>query len=76
VDCWRSLPMPGRRPVTRESSRQDYVGQDPPSIRYLILAQAEDRALQTASVACANKRLAANRLEKQRVDDGNRAAVQ
>jgi hypothetical protein len=61
------------RPVR---SSQDYVGQDPPSVRYLILAQAEDRALQTASVACANKRLAANRLEKQRVDDGNRAAVQ
>ena len=61
------------RPV---HSSQDYAGQDAPSIRYLILARAEDRALQTASLACANKRLAADRLAKQRVEDGNRAAVQ
>ncbi len=55
---------------------QEYTGQPKPSIRYLILAQTEDRALQTASVACANKRIAAAQLEKQRVEDGNRAAVQ
>jgi len=61
------------RPVR---SSRDYDGQDPPSIRYLILAQAEDRALKTASLACTSKRLAANRLEKQRVENGNRAAVQ
>jgi len=61
------------RPV--RSSREN-LGQDPPSVRYLILAQTEDRALQTASLACSNKRLAAALLEKQRVDDGNRAAVQ
>jgi hypothetical protein len=54
----------------------EYAGQNSPSIRYLILAQTEDRALRTASLACANKRFAADRLEKQRVDDGNRAAVQ
>jgi hypothetical protein len=57
-------------------SSPEYAGQPPPSIRYLILAQSEDRALQTASVACGNKRLAAARLEKQRVEDGNRAALQ
>lgn len=68
-DAVRYLERPARSP-------NDYVGQDPPSIRYLILAQAEDRALQTASVACANKRLAADQVEKQRVDEGNRAAVQ
>lgn len=56
-------------------SSQDYAGQDPPPIRYLILAQAEDRALKKASVACARKRLAEKRLEKQRLADGNRAAV-
>lgn len=61
------------RPVR---SSRDYDGREPPSIRYLILAQTEDRALQTASLACATKRLAADQVEKQRVDDGNRAAVQ
>ena len=61
------------RPVR---SSRDYDGQDPPSIRYLILAQSEDRALKTASLACTSKRLAANRLEKQRVENGNRAAVE
>jgi len=61
------------RPVR---SSRDYAGQDPPSIRYLILARDEDRALQTASLACTSKRLAANRLEKRRIEDGNRAAVQ
>lgn len=60
------------RPVR---SSPDYAGQDPPSIRYLILARDEDRALQTASLACTSKRLAANRLEKRRIENGNRAAV-
>ena len=60
------------RPVR---SSRDYAGQDPPSIRYLILARDEDRALQTASLAFTSKRLAANRLEKRRIEDGNRAAV-
>ncbi len=35
------------RPVR---SSRDYDGQDPPPIRYLILAQAEDRPLKTASL--------------------------
>ena len=61
------------RPVR---SSRDYAGQDPPSIRYLILARDEDRALQTASLACTSKRLAADRLEKRRIENGNRAAVQ
>lgn len=61
------------RPVR---SWRDYDGQEPPSFRYLILAQSEDRALKTATLACTNKRLAANRLEKQRVENGNRAAVE
>ena len=61
------------RPVR---SSRDYVGQEPPPIRYWILAQAEDRALQTASLACTSKRLAADRLEKRRIENGNRAAVQ
>ncbi len=68
-DAARYLERPVR--PSRESA-----GQPQPAIRYLILAQTEDRALQTASLACANKRLAADRVEKQRVDDGNRAAVQ
>ncbi|HEY6863887.1 MAG TPA: hypothetical protein VI319_08300 [Burkholderiales bacterium] len=57
-------------------SSRGYAGQDPPLIRYLILARSEDRALQTASLACAKKRLADGRLEKQRIQDGNRAALQ
>jgi hypothetical protein len=68
-DAVRHLERPVR-------SSRDYDGQDPPSIRYLILAQAEDRALKTASLACASKRLAANLLEKQRIEIGNRAAIQ
>jgi hypothetical protein len=60
------------RPVR---SSRDYDGQYPPSIRYLILAQSEDRALQAAFHACEKKRLVANRLETQRVQDGNRAAL-
>jgi len=61
------------RPVR---SSRDYAGQEPPHIRYWILAQTEDRALQTASLACTSKRLAADGLEKQRIENGNRAAVQ
>src|SRR6202022_3471414 len=61
------------RPVR---SSRDYAGQDPPSIRYLILARDEDRALQTASLACTSKRLAANRLEKRRIENGNRGGAQ
>lgn len=60
------------RPVR---SSGDYAGQDVPSIRYLILGRAEDRALQAASIACARKRRAENRQEKQRLGEGNRAAV-
>ena len=56
-------------------SSQDYAGQDPPPIRYLVLARAEDRALNAASVACARKRLAEKQLEQQRLTDGNRAAL-
>jgi len=62
------------RPV--RSSRDYAASQDPPALRYLILARSEDRALQTASLVCAKKRLAAARVEEQRIRDGNRAALQ
>src|SRR5256885_3182533 len=68
-DAVRYLEWPVR-------SSRDYVGQDPPPIRYWILAKAEDRALQTASLTCTSKRLAANRLEKRKIENGNRAPVQ
>ena len=61
------------RPVRRS---RDYAGQDAPPVRYLLLAQSEDRALQTAYLACADKKLAGDRLEKKRIQSGNRAAVQ
>ncbi len=61
------------RPVR---SRQEFWGQDPPALRYLVLAQSEDRALQTAYRACVSKQLAGNRVEKKRIQDGNRAAVE
>lgn len=60
------------RPVRNS---RDYAGQDPPPLRYWILARAENRALQAASLACSDKRLAAARVEKKRVEDGNRAAI-
>jgi hypothetical protein len=61
------------RPVR---SSRDFDGRGPPPLRYLILAQSEDRALQTAYRACVSKRLAGDRLEKKRIADGNRAAVE
>ena len=61
------------RPVR---SSRDFIGRDPPPLRYLVLAQSEDRALQTAYRACVSKQLASGRLETKRVQDGNRAAVE
>jgi hypothetical protein len=61
------------RPVR---SSRNFVGRDPPPLRYLVLAQSEDRALQTAYRACASKQLAGDRLATKRIQDGNRAAVE
>ena len=61
------------RPVR---TSRDYDGQDAPPVRYLLLAQSEDLALQTAYLACADKKLAGDRLEKKRIQNGNRAALQ
>jgi len=55
---------------------RDYVGQEAPPVRYLLLARSEDRALQTAYLACADKKLAGDRLEKKRIQNGNRAAIE
>jgi hypothetical protein len=55
---------------------RDYDGQEAPPVRYLILGRAEDRALQTAYLACADKKLASDRTEKKRIQNGNRAAVE
>lgn len=55
---------------------RDYDGQQAPLVRYLILDRAEDRALQSASVACANKKLASDVTEKKRIHNGNQAAVE
>ncbi len=61
------------RPVR---SSRDFDGRDPPPLRYLVLAQSEDRALQTAYRACVSKQLAGARVETKRIQDGNRAAVE
>jgi len=61
------------RPVV---SSRDFDGGDPPPLRYLVLAQTEDRALQTAYLACLSKQLAGDQLEKKRIQDGNSAAVE
>ncbi|HEY4884710.1 MAG TPA: hypothetical protein VII08_13840 [Myxococcales bacterium] len=61
------------RPVR---ASRDYDGQNAPAVRYLVLAESENRALQTAYVACADKKLASDRLDKKRIQDGNRAAVE
>jgi hypothetical protein len=61
------------RPVR---SSRNFVGRDPPPLRYLVLAQSEDRALQTAYRACASKQLARDRSATKRIQDGNRAAVE
>ena len=61
------------RPVR---SSRDFDGRDPPALRYLVLAQSEDRALQTAYLACLSKQLAGDRVEQKRISDGNRAAVE
>jgi hypothetical protein len=60
------------RPVRSRS----FEGRDPSPLRYLVLAQSEDRALQTAYRACVSKQLAGDRVETKRVQDGNRAAVE
>ena len=54
----------------------EYAGQDPQTLRYLILAQSEDRALQAAYLACTGKQLAGTRLEEKRIQSGDRAAVE
>jgi len=61
------------RPVR---SSHEYAGQNPRTLRYLILAQSEDRALQTAYLACTGKLLAGTRLAEKRIQNGNRAAVE
>ena len=61
------------RPVR---SSRNFDGRDPPPLRYLVLAQSEDRALQTAYRACVSKQLAGARVETKRIQDGNRAAVE
>ena len=61
------------RPVR---SSRDFDGRDPPPLRYLVLAQSEDRALQTAYRACVSKQLAGARVETKRIQDGNHAAVE
>jgi hypothetical protein len=61
------------RPVR---SSPEYTGQEPQTLRYLLLAQSEDRALQSAYLACAGKQLAGARLEEKRIQNGNRAAVE
>jgi hypothetical protein len=45
-------------------------------VRYLVLAESENRALQTAYVACADKKLAGDRMDMRRIQAGNRAAVE
>jgi len=57
-------------------SSPEYAGQDPQTLRYLILAESEDRALQAAYLACAGKQLAGARLEEKRIQSGDRAAVE
>jgi hypothetical protein len=61
------------RPVR---SSLEYAGQEPQTLRYLILAQSEDRALRAAYLACAGKQLAGTRLAEKRIQNGNRAAVE
>jgi hypothetical protein len=61
------------RPVR---SSRDFDGRDPPPLRYLVLAQSEDRALQSAYRACVSKQVASARRETKRIQDGNRAAVE
>src|SRR6266849_6343615 len=55
---------------------RNFEGRDPPPLRYLVLAQSEYRALQTAYRACVSKQLAGDRVETKRIKDGNRAAVE
>jgi hypothetical protein len=61
------------RPVR---SSPEYAGQEPLTLRYLILAQSEDRALQAAYLACEGKQFAGARLEEKRIQNGDRAAVE
>ncbi len=64
------------RYLERPVRSRNFEGRDPPPLRYLVLAQSEDRALQTAYRACVSKQLAGDRVETKRIKDGNRAAVE
>jgi hypothetical protein len=64
------------RYLERPVRSRHFDGRDAPPLRYLVLAQSEDRALQAAYRTCVSKQLAADRVETKRIRDGNRAAVE